>query len=101
MRDDLGHGAAGADRHEEHDDDPDRERVDEQHAPVAEPREDPRHQHLQAHGGQGLGHDQEARLDRRVAEAELVEERQEERHPADAEAGGEAPGDRRPGRSGS
>ena len=54
-----------------------------------------RHEEFRAHGGDRLGHDEQAGLDRREPEADLVEERQEKRHAADAEPGEEAAADGR------
>jgi len=53
-------------------------------------REDARHEEFGAHRRERLGHDQEARLNRRESEADLVEQRQEKRHAADAEPREEA-----------
>jgi hypothetical protein len=43
-----------------------------------------RREEFRAHGADRLGHDEQARLNRVEAEADLVEERQEERHATDA-----------------
>ena len=85
-----------ADYGEEPDDQSHEKGVDAQHAPVAEPGEDRRYGELQADGGQELRHDQQPRLHRRIPEADLVQQRQEERHPAGAEAGHEASDHRDP-----
>ncbi len=49
-----------------------------------------RREEYRAHGGDRLGHDERARLNWVEAEADLLEERQDERHATDAEPGEEA-----------
>src|ERR1019366_3628623 len=96
--DDEGDGGAGADRREERDGAAHDDRVREQHAPVAEVPEEARHPRLQRHRGDRLGHQQEGRLYRRVAEADLIKEREEERNSARAEPRDEAADHSRPER---
>ena len=88
-------GVPQADGGEEHDDEADADGVREQHGAVAEALEDARHEDLEGHGRDGLRHDEQAGLDGRVAEADLVQQRQEERHAAHPETGDEAAADGR------
>ena len=69
--------------------------VGNQHAAVAKAGQNSRHGHLQAHGGNRLRHHEQAGLNGREPEANLVEERKDERDSADAQAGEEAAAHRR------
>ena len=68
----------------------DDDRVADQHVAVAQPRQDRRHEGLQPDRGDGLRQDQQARLDRREAEADLIEQREQERDAAQPETREEA-----------
>ena len=88
------HRRAGADLREGGDHRADQQRVDEQHAAVAEAGEDFLDEQFHADRRGGLGHHQQPRLPRREAHPELIEQRQQEGHAGNAEAGDESAGDR-------
>ena len=68
----------------------DADRVDDQDLAVAEARQHLRRDQLHAHRGGGRRHHQQTRLPRRQFQAQLVQQRQEERQAADPETRDEA-----------
>ena len=64
--------------------------VRNQYATIAKAGQNSRHGHLQAHGGDRLRHHEQTGLNRSEPEADLVEERKDERDSADAQAREEA-----------
>src|SRR5439155_4214422 len=69
--------------------------VGNQYAAISKAPQNARHRHLEAHGGQRLGHHEKAGLNRRKPEDHLVKQRKEEGDSADAQTGEKAPADRR------
>ena len=75
---------ARSDSGEQYKDDANDHRVVDQYPAIAKERENEWHGHFQAHCCEGLRHNQEAGLDRRVAESYLVEQGKEKGHSAHA-----------------
>ena len=84
---------AGIDRREEHQHDPQRDGVDDQHLAIAEFLQDARQRRFEAHRRQRLRHDEQSGLNRRESQSHLVEQRQQERQAADPQPRQQAPCD--------
>jgi len=95
LRDDEPDRCAHADGREQDNEQTEDDGVGNQYGTVAKAPQNGRHRHLQAHGGHGLGHHEEAGLNRRKPEADLVKEWKEEGDSADAQAGEITAADRR------
>ena len=89
------HRRAHPDGRKKQDEQADDHGVGNQHGAVAEAGQNSRHRHLQAHGSDRLRHHQQAGLNRREPQANLIQERKEKRDAANAKAGEETAAHRR------
>lgn len=86
-------GRVSSDGGEEAEEDSNDDGVGDENGAVADAADKLDHEHLQAHGGESLRHDEQTGLHRRVSEADLVEKRKKKWDAADSETREEAAAD--------